>query len=195
MVQVTALPEPSTEGPLSLEETFLQRRSVREFSPEPLTTSEISQLLWAAQGITDSHGFRTAPSAGALYPLELYVVLEQGVFHYDPHAHTLTSVSSGDLRSDLYSVSLRQDAIFNAPMILIVSAVFSRTEAKYGRVRSPRYVHMEAGHAAQNTLLQAISLGLGAVPIGAFEDVRVQEVLGLPADHEPLYLIPIGHPE
>ena len=193
MVEVTSLPEPSKEGPLSLEEAFLQRRSVREFSPVQLSTNEISQLLWAAQGITDSRGFRTAPSAGALYPLELYVVLEQGVFHYDPHAHNLTTVSVGDLRSDLYSVSLRQDAILNAPMILVVTAVFSRTEAKYGRARSPRYVHMEAGHAAQNTLLQAVSLGLGAVPIGAFEDIRVQEVLGLPADHEPLYLIPIGH--
>jgi SagB-type dehydrogenase family enzyme len=162
---------------------------------EELSTHEISQLLWAAQGITDPHGFRTAPSAGALYPLELYVVLESGVFHYDPHAHTLTRGNGGDLRSDLYSVSLRQEAVLNAPMILVVTAVFSRTEAKYGRARSPRYVHLEAGHAAQNTLLQAVSLGLGAVPIGAFEDARVQEVLGLPADHEPLYLIPIGHPE
>lgn len=195
MVEVTSLPEPSKEGPLSLEGAFLQRRSVREFSPVQLSTNEISQLLWAAQGITDSRGFRTAPSAGALYPLELYVVLEQGVFHYDPHAHNLTTVSVGDLRSDLYSVSLRQDAILNAPMILVITAVFSRTEAKYGRARSPRYVHMEAGHAAQNTLLQAVSLGLEAVPIGAFEDIRVQEVLGLSADHEPLYLIPIGYSE
>ena len=195
MAEVIPLPEPSKEGRLSLEETFLQRRSVREFSPVQLSTSEISQLLWAAQGITDSRGFRTAPSAGALYPLELYVVLEGGVFHYDPHAHSLTTVRIGDLRSDLYGVSLRQEAILNAPMILVVTAVFSRTEAKYGRARSPRYVHLEAGHAAQNTLLQAVALGLGAVPIGAFEDLQVQEVLGLPVDHEPLYLIPIGHPE
>ncbi len=195
MVEITSLPEPSTVGPLSLESTLLRRRSVREFSPEPLSTSEISQLLWAAQGITDSRGYRTAPSAGALYPLELYVVLEGGVFHYDPDDHNLITVSVGDLRSDLYSVSLRQEAILNAPMILVVTAVFSRTEAKYGRARSPRYVHLEAGHAAQNALLQTVSLGLGAVPIGAFEDTRVQEVLGLPADHEPLYLIPIGHPE
>lgn len=194
-VGVTALPVPSSEGPLTLEEAFLKRRSVREFSPEPLSTSEISQLLWAAQGITNPRGFRTAPSAGALYPLELYVVIEGGVFHYDPHAHSLAIVSSGDLRSDLHRVSLWQDAILNAPMVLVVTAVYSRTEAKYGRARSPRYVHLEAGHAAQNALLQAVSLGLGAVPIGAFEDSRVQEVLGLPADHEPLYLIPIGHPK
>ncbi|KPK90832.1 MAG: nitroreductase [Anaerolineae bacterium SM23_ 63] len=195
MVEGTSLPEPSLEGQLSLEEALLQRRSVREFSPEPMSISEISQLLWAAQGITGSQGFRTAPSAGALYPLELYVVLEGGVFHYNPHAHNLTTVSAGDLRADLYRVSLRQDAILKAPMILVITAVFSRTEAKYGRTRSPRYIHLEAGHAAQNTLLQAVSLGLGAVPIGAFEDIRVQEVLGLPADHEPLYLIPIGHPK
>jgi SagB-type dehydrogenase family enzyme len=194
MVEITSLPKPSMEGVLSLEETLLRRRSVREFSSEQLSISEISQLLWAAQGITDSRGFRTAPSAGALYPLELYVVLEQGVFHYDPHAHSLTAVTTGDLRPDLYGVSLRQDPILDAPMILVVTAVFSRTEAKYGHARSPRYVHMEAGHAAQNVLLQAVSLNLGAVPIGAFEDMRVQEVLGLPADHEPLYLIPVGHP-
>jgi SagB-type dehydrogenase family enzyme len=194
MVEITPLPEPSTEGLLSLEETLLRRRSVRDFSPEQLSSHEISQLLWAAQGITNSRGLRTAPSAGALYPLELYVVLEEGVFHYDPHAHHLTTVAVGDLRSNLYAVALEQDAILNAPMVLVVTAVFTRTEAKYGRARSPRYVHMEAGHAAQNVLLQAVSLGLGAVPIGAFEDVRVQEVLGLPTDHEPLYLIPIGHP-
>jgi SagB-type dehydrogenase family enzyme len=193
MVEITPLPEPSTEGLLSLEETLLRRRSVRDFSPEQLSSHEISQLLWAAQGITDSRGFRTAPSAGALYPLELYVVLEEGVFHYDPDAHHLTTVAVGDRRSNLYAVALEQDAILNAPMVLVLTAVFSRTEAKYGRVRSPRYIHMEVGHAAQNVLLQAVSLGLGAVPIGAFEDVRVQEVLGLPADHEPLYLIPIGH--
>lgn len=195
MVEVTSLPEPSTDGPLSLEGALVRRRSVREYSLEQLSISEISQLLWAAQGITNPRGYRTAPSAGALYPLEVYVVLEGGVFHYDPHAHSLTAVSAGDLRSDLYSVSLRQDAILNAPMVMVVTAVFSRTEAKYGRARSPRYVHLEAGHAAQNILLQAVSLGLGAVPIGAFEDTRVQEVLGLPADHEPLYLIPIGHPK
>jgi SagB-type dehydrogenase family enzyme len=182
------------QGALSLEETLLRRRSVRGFSSEQLSLSEISQLLWAAQGITDPRGFRTAPSAGALYPLELYVVLEQGVFHYDPHAHSLTTVTAGDLRSDLYEVSLKQDPILDAPMILVVTAVFSRTEDKYGYARSPRYVYLEAGHAAQNVLLQAVSLNLGAVPIGAFEDMRVQEVLGLPADHEPLYLIPVGHP-
>ncbi len=192
-IEVTPLPEPSTAGPISFEETLFRRRSVREFSPEKLSMSDISQLLWAAQGITDARGFRTAPSAGALYPLELYVVLEGGVFHYDPHDHSMTIVRVGDLRSDLYNVALRQEAVLNAPMVLIVTAVFSRTEAKYGRDRSPRYVHLEAGHAAQNVLLQAVSLGLGAVPIGAFEDNRVQEVLGLPGDHEPLYLIPVGH--
>jgi SagB-type dehydrogenase family enzyme len=160
-----------------------------------LSLSEISQLLWAGQGITDPRGFRTAPSAGALYPLELYIVLEAGVFRYDPHGHHLTTVRAQNLQLELYNVSLKQDAILDAPMTLVISGVFSRTEAKYGPARSPRYVHMEAGHAAQNILLQAVSLGLGAVPIGAFEDTEVQRVLGLPDDHEPLYLIPIGHPE
>lgn len=194
MAKVTSLPQPQVEGFMSLEEAIRLRRSVREFSPQALSTHEISQLLWAAQGITDPRGFRAAPSAGALYPLELYVVIAEGVFHYDPRANTLTLISEGDLRRDLYLVSLNQNAILQAPLTMIITAIYERTEVRYGSARTPRYVHMEIGHAAQNVLLQAVALGLGAVPIGAFEDSNVHAVLGLPSDHEPLYLIPIGHP-
>lgn len=194
IAMVTSLPKPRTEGPISLEETLSKRRSVREFSSDPLSISEISQLLWAAQGITDFRGLRAAPSAGALYPLELYVLTQDGVFHYDVQAHALKTIIEGDLRQDLYRAALNQEAILQAPLTIVITAIYARIEVKYGGNRTPRYVHLEAGHAAQNILLQAVSLNLGAVPIGAFEDSRVQTVLDLPPDHEPLYLIPVGHP-
>jgi SagB-type dehydrogenase family enzyme len=168
---------------------------VRAFREQALAASEVSQLLWAAQGITDPRGYRIAPSAGALYPLEIYAVTPNGVFHYDPAGHALELIKERDSRGQLHQAALRQEPVLQAPLILVVTAVYARTEAKYGPERSPRYVHLEAGHAAQNVLLQAVCLDLGAVPIGAFRDSDVQKVLGLPADHQPLYLIPIGYAE
>jgi SagB-type dehydrogenase family enzyme len=188
------LPAPREKGPLSLEEALRRRRSVRSFEPAPLTREQIGQLLWAAQGMTGDRGQRTAPSAGALYPLELYVATAEGFFHYRPHGHRLEKVGGEDLRAKAYEAGLRQSAIRSAPVIFVVAAVYERTAKKYGAKRSPRYVHLEAGHAAENLLLQAVALGLGAVPIGAFHDDRLQELLGLPADHRPLYLIPVGRP-
>ena len=188
-----ALPPPILVGEKSLEEVIASRRSVREFTEQALSWSDISQLLWSAQGITDPSGLRTAPSAGALYPLEIYVALPDGAYHYLPHGHAMERVSERDLRQDLWQAGLRQDALRQAPAIFVIAAVYERTEAKYGD-RAERYVHLEAGHAAQNMLLQAVALELGAVPIGAFSDDLVQDALGLPADHRPLYLIPVGHP-
>jgi SagB-type dehydrogenase family enzyme len=173
---------------------MVQRRSVREFDPTPLALDELGQLLWAAQGMTHERGYRTAPSAGALYPLEIYVATQEAVFHYDPQGHSMTVVRRDDSRAALYDASGKQAAVRQAPAVLIVTAVYERIEAKYGPTRGPRYVHLEAGHAAQNLLLQAVALGLGAVPIGAFDDAEVQGVLGIPSDHEPLYLIPVGSP-
>jgi SagB-type dehydrogenase family enzyme len=167
---------------------------VREFKDEPLTLAELGQLLWAAQGVTNQYGFRTAPSAGALYPLEVYAVTREGAYHYEPQGHRLTVHLEGDLRQALYEAALRQDPVLDAPVVFVIAAVYGRTAAKYGAERSPRYVHLEAGHAAQNVLLQAVALNLGAVPIGAFYDERVQEVLKLPSDQQPLYLIPVGRP-
>lgn len=190
-----ALPTPRMTGEMSLEEALLKRRSVRAFTSQPLTLEEISQLLWAAQGITSDWGGRTAPSAGALYPLELYVATPDGFTHYVPQGHRLEVRSGEDLRARLWAVSLMQSAVQEAPAVIVVTAVHARTEAKYGAQRSPRYVHLEAGHAAQNILLQAVALNLGAVPIGAFLDDQVQAVLSLPSDHRPLYLIPVGHPK
>ncbi len=189
------LPEPMTSGLVSLEAALQSRRSRRDFTSQELNPGEISQLLWAAQGITDPRGFRTAPSAGALYPLELYIVTADGVFHYLPQQHALEVIRGGDHRTALHDAALGQDPVLEAPLVMVIAAVYERTQAKYGSGRSPRYVHLEAGHAAQNVLLQAAVLNLGAVPIGAFYDADVQAVLGLPEDHQPLYLIPIGHPE
>ena len=188
-----ALPPPRLTGDMALEEAIASRRSVREFTGEALSRSEISQLLWASQGITDERGLRAAPSAGALYPLEVYIALPDGTYHYLPRSHAIQLVSERDLREDLWEAGLKQDALRQAPAIFVIAAIYERTEAKYGD-RAQRYVQMEAGHAAQNLLLQAVVLDLGAVPIGAFYDDQVQASLGLPADHRVLYLIPAGHP-
>ena len=187
------LPEPRTKSDVSLEETLACRRSVRQYTDELLTLKEISQLLWAAQGITRDWGGRTAPSAGALYPLEVYVATPDGLYNYLPDGHRAKVLSHQDLRQALARAGLDQSAIHDAPAVFVVTAVYARTAGKYG-ARAERYVKLEAGHAGQNILLQAVALGLGGVPIGAFHDDQVQRVLDLPADHEPLYLIPVGHP-
>jgi SagB-type dehydrogenase family enzyme len=187
------LPQPEVTGGGSLADALARRRSVRVYQPRPLDMADISQLLWAAQGVTSSTGQRTAPSAGGLYPLELYLVTESGRYHYDPNRHQLEVLGEDDVRTELSRAALSQEAVEEAAAVFVVAAVYSRTEQKYGE-RAERYVKLEAGHAAQNLLLQAVSLGLGAVPIGAFHNDEVQEVLDLPNDHEPLYLIPVGHP-
>lgn len=188
------LPPPRLTGPMSLEETLARRRSIREFSPHPLTDQEISQLLWSAQGITYPEGDRTAPSAGGLQPLEVWVASSAGLFRYEPRHHRLRVHARRDLREAIFRAGLLQDPLVDAPAVFLVAAIYQRTTRKYGRERSPRYIHMEAGHAAQNLLLQAVALDLGAVVIGAFEDEELQRALALPADQRPLYLIPVGHP-
>jgi SagB-type dehydrogenase family enzyme len=187
-----ALPPPRTEGSISLEEALARRRSVRDFISEPLSDGEIGQLLWAAQGITAEGGRRTAPSAGALYPLELYAVTPDGLWHYLPEDHTLALLRDEDLRGELQAAALDQDAVGAAPLVVVVTGVVERTEARYGPERAPRYVLLEAGHAAHGLLLQAVALDLGAVPIGAFIDSEVARILGLPIDEAPLYLLPVG---
>jgi len=188
------LPKPTLHGPSSLEDALAKRRSVREFSNEPLADKLLSQILWAAQGITDPEGYRTAPSAGALYPLETYIAIPEGLYHYEPRGHRLKRIVEGDLRPGLFEAALEQEAVRDAAAVFVIAAVYERTARKYGEARAIRYVNMEAGHAAQNVLLEAVALGLGAVPIGAFHDTRVQKVLSLPAEQQPLYLIPVGHP-
>lgn len=191
---VVRLPPPRTDGSMSLEEALAGRRSVRAFAPRPLSTAQIGQLLWAAQGVTDSQGHRTAPSAGACYPLELYAVSVQGMLRYLPDEHALAPVSGDDLRPALRAAALGQAAVGSAPLVAVIVAVPSRTAGRYGEARATRYVQLEAGHAAQNLLLEAVVLGLGAVPIGAFDDAAVSVALRLPADRMPLYLVPVGYP-
>ena len=192
-----ALPEPSVTGSTSLEQLLAQRRSIRDYQATTLELAEIGQLLWAAQGITHLQGLRTAPSAGALYPLELYVVtsriegLAQGVYHYDPRHHQLIKMSDGDLRDALTRAALAQNWIKTASTIIVFTADYERTTRKYGN-RGKRYVHIEVGHAAQNLFLQSESLGLATVVVGAFNDDDVARILRLPADLQPLLLMPVG---
>ena len=189
-----SLPLPTTDGAMSLERCLSLRRSVRRFAPEPLTLAQIGQLAWAAQGITEpNRGFRTAPSAGALYPLEIYLLTPDGVFHYLPQGHKLVRLSDQDRRDDLSAAALGQRSVSGAPLAIVITGIYERTAARYGP-RSERYVHLEAGHVAQNLHLQAVALGLSSVPVGAFDDDAVQRVLDLSANQTPLYIIPIGHP-
>ena len=191
------LPEPRYDSNVSLEETLLKRRSVRDYTDEPLTLHEVSQLLWAAQGITDPAGLRTAPSAGALYPLEVYVVvgsvqsLSPGVYRYEPDGHQLVKTVDDDKRAGLAAAALEQGCVKEGAINIVFTAVYERTTQKYGE-RGIRYVHMEVGHAAQNVYLQAVAFNLGTVVIGAFHDDQVMEILSLPQQEQPLYIMPVG---
>ncbi|HEU5260777.1 MAG TPA: SagB/ThcOx family dehydrogenase [Gemmatimonadales bacterium] len=191
---VTALPTPAANGPVSVEQALLRRRSVREYTTHDLTEAEVSQLLWAAQGVTHPDGLRTAPSAGALYPLELYVATRAGLHHYEPRGHRLLRSSQADLRPALSRAAHGQAAVANAPAVFIITAAPARTAAKYGVERGARYVQLEAGHAAQNLLLEAVALGLAGVPVGAFDDAEILRTLRSARGVVPLYLIPVGHP-
>ena len=177
----------------TLEDALSHRRSVRMFANRPLNEDQILRLCWAAQGITDASGHRTAPSAGARYPLELYVATAAGCFAYDPPHHRLVRRTADDLRPAMQWAALSQEPVGQSPAVFVVAALPHRSTAEYG-TRGERYVHLEGGHAAQNLLLEATAIGLGAVPIGAFDDGRLREVLNLSGDREVLYLIPVGEP-
>ena len=191
------LPEPRHDSDVSIEQSLLQRRSTRSYTGDSITLQEVSQLLWAAQGITDTRGFRTAPSAGALYPLEVYVVsgdvdnLSAGIYKYEPREHELSLIMDGDKRSELADAALSQSWVEGAALAIVFAAVYERTTVKYGE-RGIRYVHIEVGHAAQNLCLQATAMDLGVVTVGAFNDEQVSELLNLPDNEKPFYIIPIG---
>ncbi len=193
------LPTPQRDGPHSLENAIAERRSVREFRNEPIDLKDIAQLLWAGQGVTEVGGKRTAPSAGALYPLEVHCVarnvtdLPAGVYRYIPEKHELKNVERGDKITALAGASYGQTWIADSAAAIVISAVYARTERKYGE-RAARYVHLEAGHAAQNICLQAHALKLGTAPVGAFNDNSVREVVKMPRDEQPLYVLPLGKP-
>lgn len=194
------LPAPDIRGQVPLETALQQRRSVRTFRDQSLTLRAVSQLLWAAQGRTDTKRFRTAPSAGALYPLSVYVVagavtrLAPGVYRYDPGRHCLERKRDGDVRAALADAALGQPFVAAAPASLVFTAAIRRTAVKYGS-RAARYVFMEVGHAAQNACLEAVALNLDSVPVGAFLEAPVDALLELGDDNEEasLYILPVGH--
>ncbi len=197
---VVKLPQPVTTGGESLEEAIAGRRTVRNFTGKPVTVQQLSQLLWAAQGETDSREHRrAAPSAGALYPLELYVAvgaplspkLNPGIYHYLPESHALEFVTEGDQRVEIAKAALNQNWMDDAAFIFLIAADFSRTTAKYAQ-RGFQYVHQEAGCAAENLLLQAKVLGLHAAIVGAFGDLEMNRAYRLQTTMQPLILLPVG---
>ncbi|MFC1992211.1 SagB/ThcOx family dehydrogenase [Chloroflexota bacterium] len=196
------LPSPIKEGEVSLVESIASRRSVRRFASEPVTQAQLSQLLWAAQGITDtSRGSRTVPSAGATYPLEVFVVcgrdgveeVDDGIYNYNIDDHSLTLHSAGDVRAELAAASLGQGVVHRAPIDIVICKADAQTLNRYG-TRGDRYVHIEVGHVGQNVYLQATALGLATVAVGAFHDEQVREALRLEEQYMPLYIMPVGKP-
>ena len=191
------LPPPDTTGSVPLETALQKRRSIRTLMNKEISLEALGQLLWAAQGVTDKRGYRTAPSAGALYPLDIYVIvgnvenLIDGMYHYLPHDHSLKLFMAGDYRDTLCRASLGQEVIRQAPVVFVITDTEEKTSGKYGR-RGVRYMYIEAGHAAQNICLQAVALGLGSVTIGAFTDREVAKILKIQINEEPLYVIPVG---
>jgi len=192
MSEIITLPKPNQDGLMSLEKAIFTRRSRRDFSPQSLTFEQIGQLVWAAQGQGAGSSYRTAPSAGATYPLELFVITADGLFQYLPSKHSLEKLSGQDLRAALAAAAWGQEFVEAAPLTLVFAAEFSRTTNHYGK-RGIRYVYMEAGHAAQNLHLQAEVLGLGSVAVGAFDDSSVNKVLSLPKNLEPIYMVTVGY--
>ena len=211
---IIKLPSPQLKGKVPVEEAIAKRRSVRRYRTEPLTLSRLSQILWSAQGITGVGKLRAAPSAGATYPLEIFVVvgkqaiiviasgakqstnreeLQAGIYHYEVDSHSLSLHKLGDLRLDLARAALDQGFIAEVPVDIVICAIYSRTSYTCGR-RGERYVHMEVGHVGENIHLQAIALGLATVEIGAFDDKEVRKVLNLEEQIKTLYIMPIGKP-
>ncbi len=195
------LPNPVFGGKVPVEEAILKRRSIRRYRSDSISLAQLSQLLWAAQGITASGGRRSVPSAGATYPLEVFIAtgeqtvegLAAGIYHYQVDNHALSVHIEGDLRDSLAEAALGQTCIAVCPVDIIVCALFSRTAYRYGR-RAERYVHIEVGHAGQNIALQAVALGLGTVMVGAFDDEEIRKALKLEEQVRPLYIVPVGRP-
>jgi len=200
--ELIALPAPCPKGGMSLAEDIDRRRSVRRFGPQPITRSQLSQVLWAIQGTSSTTGrYRTIPSAGATYPLEIYIAcghnstggMDDGIYHYQSENHALLRHYAEDVRTELSRAALNQEYINQAPVDIVICARYERTTRHYGK-RGEMYVHIEVGHAGQNIYLQAAALGLATVAIGAFNDEQVREVLRLDGQTKPLYIMPLGWP-
>jgi len=205
--EIIDLPEPEYDSETSIEKTLKERRSIRSYTNEVLTISEISQILWAAYGVTLYEdgmpdflrgGLKTAPSAGATYPLEIYVVVSDvtdlpiGIYKYKPDGHKLLKISDEDKRDGLFEAAYSQEWVKDAPASLVYSAVFSRTTKRYGERGRERYVCMDLGHSAENVYLQVVSLNMGTVAIGAFDDQKLKLIVNMTKEEEPLYIMPLG---
>ena len=190
-METIKLPKPRLTGTMSVEEAIRERRSQRAYKDDPLAIDELGQLLWAGQGVTSEDGRRAAPSAGAIYPMHLYTFQASGVHRYNPAEHSLEPALPGDLRKELSKAALGQETVRNAPLVIVVTADVNKTAVKYGR-RAVRYCDLEAGHIAQNIALQAKSLGLGMVTVGAFEDEDVEKLLKLPGGWRVCYVLAVG---
>lgn len=205
---IIKLTNPQLKGKVSLEETIVKRRSVRRYRREPLNLSQLSQILWSAQGVTGTMGLKAAPSAGATYPLEIFVFVDKGgviankarqvpeelpagIYHYEADSHSLRLHKANDLTPDLAREALDQEFIIEAPVDIVICALYHRTAYRYGR-RGERYVHIEVGHVGENIHLQAVALGLATVEIGAFHDEEVRKILGVDEQIKPLYIMPLG---
>ena len=195
------LPTPSFDGDVSLEKAIRVRRTVRSFNGEALSLDQLSQLLWSAQGITEQDGFkRAAPSAGALYPMDIYAVvgsgcvegMDPGVYHYEPDGHSISLGRGEDARGDVAKVSLGQAWMAQAPLNLVITVEYRRITGKYGQ-RGMRYAMIEAGHIGQSIFLQAQAMGLAAGIVGAFEDDKLIRVIGIRENREPLLIMHVGY--
>ncbi len=200
---ITLLPPPKTSGTVSIETALKMRRSIREYANDSITLQDVSQMLWAAYGVSDSATYkgwylRTAPSAGACYPFEIYLVvgkvigLKAGLYKYYPITNSLKQIIEGDIRPHLCKASLNQTFIKMAPASIVWTAVFERTTKKYKDRGRERYVCMDLGHSGENVYLQAESLNFGTCAIGAFEDDKIVKLFDLPKEEEPLYIMPFG---
>jgi SagB-type dehydrogenase family enzyme len=198
---IVKLPPPAFQGKMSVAEALKKRRTVRQFAHRELDLAQVSQILWGTDGVSDSRGLRTAPSAGATHPLEFYLVvgeggvsgLAPGLYHYRPDSHSLELTQKGDLRAPVARASLNQTWMTEAPVMVVFAADYRRCTARYGD-RGIRYTQIETGHAGQNLFLQAEALGLACGIVGAFQDRTLQETLHLPQQHEPLLIMPVGYP-
>ena len=198
--EAVKLPPPVYQGAVSVAEALKARRTVRRFASRPLALAQVGQIMWAADGLSDPRGRRTAPSAGATYPLELYLVvgeqgvtgLAPGVYRYLVSEHALSPTVKGDLRAPVARASLHQSWMAEAPVMVVMAAEYRRCTARYGE-RGVMYTHMESGHVGQNVFLMAETLGLGAGIVGAFEDQGLAQALKLPQDQVPLLVMPVGY--
>ncbi|MBN1165099.1 MAG: SagB family peptide dehydrogenase [Candidatus Krumholzibacteriota bacterium] len=208
-IDTLVLSAPRFDGAVSVEKALRERRSIRRYSGDPVSLTELSQLLWAAYGITYTRentpaflrgGLKTAPSAGARYPLELYVVaynvsgLPAGIYWYHPQGHKLSRLSAGDFRDELAAACWNQDWLKGAALSIVYSAVYARTTERYGERGRDRYVCMDLGHSAENVYLQCGSMELGTCAIGAFVDIELKKLINMTREEEPLYVMPVGKP-